>query len=87
MSRLDRITCEEAFRRIDEFLDRELSPPEMKLVQEHLDTCEACTREFRFEASVIHTVRAKLKRIAVPPDLVDRITRKLAADTDSDSPG
>jgi len=78
LSQLDRMTCEEAFSRIDDFLDRALSPEEMQLVQAHLDICAACTREFRFEASVIDGVRDKLRRVNVPPDLLARISRKLA---------
>jgi anti-sigma factor (TIGR02949 family) len=77
MGQLDRMTCEEAFSRLDDFIDRELSPEEMKLVQEHLDTCAACTREFTFEATLVQGVRDKLRRIAVPPDLLSRISRKL----------
>jgi len=78
MGQLDRITCEQAFSRIDDFLDRELSAEEMKLVQEHLDTCAACSTEFKFEATLIQGVRDKLRRIAVPPDLLSRISRTLA---------
>ena len=83
MSRIDRLTCEETFRRLDDFLDRELSPEEMKRVQEHLDTCDACTQEFAFEASVLSAVRAKLQRIAAPDDLLARITRRIASDPGS----
>ena len=42
MDRLDRYTCEEALRRLEEFLDRELTAEEMQRVQAHLDTCAAC---------------------------------------------
>lgn len=73
MSAHDRFTCEEAFRRIDDYLDRELRADEMRLVEEHLETCAACTREFNFEASVLRQVRAKLERVAVPSDLLGRI--------------
>lgn len=83
MSHLDRITCEETFRRLDDFLDRELSRTEMKLVQEHLDTCGACAQEFRFEASVIESVRSKLDRIAAPPDLMARIRIRIASEPPS----
>lgn len=85
MSRLDRMTCEETFRVLDDFLDRELSPEEMQRVQAHLDTCAACTREFQFEASVIASVRAKLERIAAPADLLARISRRIASDPGNSS--
>jgi len=77
MSARNRFTCEEAFRRIDDFLDRELSPLEMQLVREHLEICEGCAREFRFEASVIDGVRRKLRQIDVPPSLQARILAAL----------
>lgn len=75
---LDRTTCEEAFRRLDDYLDRRLSPEETKLIEEHLHVCAACTREFTFEASVIRSVRKKLKRVAAPPDLLDKINMLIA---------
>jgi anti-sigma factor (TIGR02949 family) len=80
---LDRITCESAFRRLDDFLDRRLSPDEMRLVEEHLHICAACTREFTFEASVLAGVRRKLRSIAAPADLVARITTELGRAADS----
>jgi predicted anti-sigma-YlaC factor YlaD len=38
----DRYTCEQAFARVFEFLDRELGPEEERLVREHLAICEGC---------------------------------------------
>ncbi|AHG89421.1 putative transmembrane anti-sigma factor [Gemmatirosa kalamazoonensis] len=82
MSHLTRLTCEEAFRRLDDFLDRELSAAETELVHEHLEICAGCAREFRFEASVLRGVRAKLRQIEVtlPAGLRDRVLRALAAE-------
>jgi len=76
---LDKVTCESAFRRLDDYLDRELSPEEMRLVEEHLHVCEVCSREFAFEASVIEGVRRKLRSITAPPDLLARIATRLKA--------
>jgi anti-sigma factor (TIGR02949 family) len=73
-----RYTCEEAFRRLDDFLDKELSPIEMMLIQEHLEICEACAREFTFEESVIRNVRARLRDVEIPPDLTERILQLTA---------
>jgi anti-sigma factor RsiW len=61
--RFNRHTCEEAFRRLDDFLDRRLTPEETRLVEEHLKVCAACTREFAFESSVLKTVRRKLRQL------------------------
>ena len=79
-SHLSRFTCEEAFRRLDDFLDRELSAAEMTLVHEHLEICEGCAREFRFEESVLNGVRAKLRQIDVPAALQARVLAALAAE-------
>jgi anti-sigma factor (TIGR02949 family) len=79
---LDRMTCEEAFRRLDDYLDRELSPDEMLLVEGHLRICEVCTSEFVFEASVLTGVRGKLRSISAPSDLLARIAARLAPPED-----
>lgn len=80
MSSPDRYTCEEALRRLDDFLDRELRPEEMQRVESHLETCAVCAREFGYEAAVVREVRTKLKRIGVPPDLRTRLAQMLEAE-------
>jgi anti-sigma factor (TIGR02949 family) len=77
MTHLNRYTCEEAFRRLDDYLDRELSAEEMTLVHEHLDICAGCAREFNFEASVLRGVREKLRQIDLPDSLQARIVAAL----------
>jgi anti-sigma factor (TIGR02949 family) len=76
---LNRTTCEEAFRRLDDFLDRRLAHAEMRLIEEHLEICAACAREFTFEASVLTGVRQKLRQLSVPPDLMARIAAQIRA--------
>jgi anti-sigma factor (TIGR02949 family) len=80
---LDRMTCESAFRRLDDFLDRQLSADETRLVEEHLHICAACTQEFTFEASVLAGVRRKLRSIAAPTDLLARISAEISRAGDS----
>jgi anti-sigma factor (TIGR02949 family) len=75
--RIDRIDCNETFRRLDDYLDRELTPEEMRLVVEHLEVCAFCMLEFQFEARVLHEVRSKLRAIPVPAHLMDTIRRAL----------
>ncbi|HEX5633240.1 MAG TPA: zf-HC2 domain-containing protein [Gemmatimonadales bacterium] len=74
----NRFTCEQVFARLDDFVDRELSAEEMRLVQEHLDTCAACAGEHRFEATVLDDVRRKVTRIGVPPSLLSGVAERLA---------
>jgi anti-sigma factor RsiW len=73
----NRYSCEQVFVRLDDFVDRELSAEEMRLVQEHLDTCAQCAGEHRFDATVIQEVRSKLGRIDVSPSLLTRIATRL----------
>ena len=72
------LTCEEVFRRLDDYLDRELDPGEVAQVEQHLARCEMCAREYRFEASVLAGVRKKVQRIQFPPDLMLRLSRRLS---------
>jgi anti-sigma factor (TIGR02949 family) len=78
MPQIDRYTCEEAFRRLDDYLDRELSPEEMRLVQEHLEVCSFCVLEFAFEARVLDQVRARLRSIPAPVGLLEKVRGALA---------
>jgi anti-sigma factor (TIGR02949 family) len=75
---IDRYTCEEMFRRLDDFVDRELSPLEMQRAREHLETCAACASEYEFAASMLGELKGKLRRVDVPPELLDRIALQLA---------
>jgi anti-sigma factor (TIGR02949 family) len=77
MTHLNRSNCEEAFRRLDDFLDRRLSPEERKIIEEHLEICDWCTREFNFEASVLNGVKRKLRQIDAPSDLLSKILSQL----------
>lgn len=78
MSHIDRYTCEEAFLRLDDYLDRELPPEEMDGVRAHLETCALCASEVGFEQAVIDDVRGKMRRIRAPGDLMTRISALIA---------
>ena len=75
----DRYTCEDTLRRLDDYLDRELSDAEMQMVREHLETCAACVREYAFEGAVLREMRAKLRHIAAPAELTEKVAAILAA--------
>ncbi|MGH7340556.1 MAG: zf-HC2 domain-containing protein [Candidatus Rokuibacteriota bacterium] len=77
MSAPDRLTCEEVFRRLDDYLDRTLSGDELARVREHLETCAVCTGEYRFEENLVAEVRRKVARIDLPPGLMERISARL----------
>ena len=73
-------TCRDAFSRLDDYVDRELSEEEMRLVREHLSICEMCAREFRFEKSVLDGVKRKVRQIDAPDGLRERVLAALARD-------
>ena len=75
-----RHTCEDVFRRLDDFLDRHLSDEDMRLVRAHLDACAQCAAEHRFEATVVDSVRAKLQHLQAPASLLARVKMALAAE-------
>jgi anti-sigma factor (TIGR02949 family) len=76
--RPDPFTCHEAVQRLDDYVDRELSEDEMRRVRKHLETCEACAAHFQTEEQLLQQVREKVRRIAVPGDLLQRIHERLA---------
>jgi anti-sigma factor (TIGR02949 family) len=80
MSAVDRYTCLETVERLADYLDRELSAAESAEVERHLSTCERCLMRFRFEASVLDDLRAKLRRVAVPDSLAERLRNALRSD-------
>ena len=84
MSRLERTNCEEAFRRLDDFLDRRLTPEELRIIEEHLEVCAWCAREFNFESSVLHGLKERLRQVDAPPDLLSKILKQLPRHEDRD---
>ena len=74
------ISCAEMVRRLDDYVDRALSPVELESVESHLLGCVTCTRQFRFEVSLRDGLRERLLRIRAPEDLLERIHKRLASD-------
>ena len=78
MRRIDRYTCQETFGRLNDYLDRELSPDETRLMEEHLAVCAYCVLEFAFEANVLREVRARVQSIQAPEGLMSKVMGALA---------
>jgi anti-sigma factor (TIGR02949 family) len=81
---LDRYTCLETVRRLDDYLDRELNDTERDEVEKHLETCDRCLQRFRFEAAVVDDLRTKLRRVTVPSALESRLRDLLRRDDAGD---
>lgn len=69
--------CEQTFVRLQDYLDRELSPEEIRLVEQHLDVCAICAEEYAFEASLLRNLRARILHIDIPNDLRQRVGQAL----------
>ena len=75
--KLDRYTCLETVRRLDDYLDRELSDKERREVERHLETCDRCLGRFRFEGGVLDELKTKLRRVKTPDTLAARLRKAL----------
>ena len=67
------LSCHETFLRLNDYVDRELSPAEHDAVAAHLFECANCASLFKFEANIVADLKAKLSRIQLPPTLKDRV--------------
>ena len=69
--------CRQVIQRLDDYVDRELSPGEVPLVQAHLETCAHCASAYKFEANVLAELKAKLQRIDLPQSMLDKVRSAL----------
>ncbi len=73
-------SCEAILRRLDDYIDRELSPADSRMVERHIEECLRCAGRYRFELSLIQEIRSRLRQIRLPGDLVARIRLRLDAE-------
>ena len=66
------IGCEQALKRVFEFIDRELDDENRDAVERHLQTCRSCLSRVEFERELKDRVHA-LARSDVPSRTLDRI--------------
>ena len=50
---MDPYSCEEAVKRLNEYLDHELSDAERVIVVKHLEICRSCLGRFMFEQTLV----------------------------------
>ena len=75
MASLSKLTCEETFRRLDDFLDRELPEAEMEQVREAgrrmlAKAALAKARQWRFEISPARPATDGIAAVRVPVDFI-----------------
>jgi anti-sigma factor (TIGR02949 family) len=72
--------CRETIRRLDDYVDRALSPEELRRVEAHLEACLACAAEYGFERALLEGIRDRLRRVAAPPGLLAALMRRVAGE-------
>lgn len=72
------ISCEEAVRRLYEFLDSEGGSASLDEVDVHLDVCRSCCDRFAFEATLWKVVRRVGGQCHCPDSLRDKVHTLLA---------
>jgi anti-sigma factor (TIGR02949 family) len=65
--------CQEAVKRLNEYLSKELTQEEESQVQEHLGQCQGCLSRFTFEENLIKTIRERAQQVVAPLTLRERI--------------
>ena len=72
MSETDEMGCEQALKRLLEFIDHELSDSEYDSVERHLRTCRGCCSRMEFESRLKQRLSA-LSTEDVPSTTRDRV--------------
>ena len=70
---VDFYSCEEAVKRLNDYLDHELSEDERCVVMKHLEICKPCLKRFSFEEKLLVSIRTKLSAIRAPEQIRDRL--------------
>ncbi len=70
--------CQEAVRRLWDYLDAEVDPAQHAGITAHLQRCADCAAHFAFARQMLAVVRHRWPQVAVPQDLTARIRARLA---------
>lgn len=73
LSGADFYSCEEAVKRLNEYLDHQLTASEATVVMRHLELCRPCLRRFTFEQTLVVSLRHKVNASSMPPALRDKL--------------
>lgn len=71
--------CKEALHRLYQYLDRELTEEDQRIVKAHLHHCPPCKDLFHFEENVLTFIGATCRQTAAPLSLRDKV-QKLCQD-------
>ena len=69
------LLCKRTLARLDDYVDAELSPREMKDVRLHLAICHACEEKFAFETRFVQAMREHLQSVLALEEAAAPATR------------
>lgn len=70
---MDPYSCEECIKRLNDYLDHELSEGERGVVLKHLEICKPCLGRFTFEQTLMVSLRQKITFIRAPETLREKL--------------
>jgi len=73
----DYYSCEEAVKRLNDYLDHEMTDTERVVVLKHLEICRPCLRRFTFEQTLVLSLRQKVGLLCVPPTVREKLSALL----------
>ena len=65
----DFYSCEEAVKRLNEYLDHQMTEAERVVVLKHLEICRPCLKRFTFEQTLVISLRQKVLLLCAPSAL------------------
>ncbi len=69
----DFYSCEAAIKRLNEYLDHEMTAEERVVVLKHLEICRPCLKRFSFEQTLVMSMREKVSLLCIPPALREKL--------------
>ena len=70
---VDYYSCEEAVKRLNEYLDHEMTAEERVVVLKHLEICRPCLKRFSFEQTLVISLRQKALLLCAPSTLREKL--------------
>ena len=77
MEALGMIRCEDAMRKLWDFLDGELAEDEREALKKHLEVCNRCYPAYDFQRAYLDYTRRLATREQAPSELRKRLFTKL----------
>ena len=65
--------CQEAVKRLNDYLSKELRPDEEAEVERHLTECKGCFAKFHFEETLLRAIRESIAQVRAPNPLREKI--------------